>query len=145
MSTPPGFFAYGTLALSPVLEALVGRPIAGAPASLEGWARYRVRGALYPALVPESGARTEGSLYPALSPDELVLVDRFEGSLYERRCLEVRSGSAVRSAQVYVVSPGAEAALSNEPWDVAEFAARHLERFRSHCRDFRASAGAAPR
>ena len=123
-------FCYGSLEFAEVMREVTGRSFAAEPATLDGFARYRVRDADYPGLVPEPGARTEGTLYRALDAASLAALDRFEGALYERRPLDVRTrDGGVAAAQVYVVREAQRHTLSSEPWDKASFAREHLTGF----------------
>jgi gamma-glutamylcyclotransferase (GGCT)/AIG2-like uncharacterized protein YtfP len=129
-------FCYGSLEFAEVMRAVTARSFAGEPAALDGFARYRVRDADYPGLVPEPGARTEGTLYRELDPDSLAALDRFEGALYARHTLDVerlRDGSRA-AAQVYVVRDAERHTLSREPWDKAAFARDGLAAFLSRLR-----------
>jgi gamma-glutamylcyclotransferase (GGCT)/AIG2-like uncharacterized protein YtfP len=128
-------FCYGSLEFEEVMRQVTGQTLPGEPATLEGFARYRVRDADYPGLLPEPGARTEGTLYRALDADSLATLDRFEGALYERRTLAVtkHDGTSV-SAQVYVVREAHRHTLSREPWDKAAFARESLAGFVSRLR-----------
>ena len=139
MSDGRALFTYGTLSLPDVMHALLGRSAVGTPASLPGWARYRVHGALYPAVISAPEARTDGVLHLGLQASEVGRIDRFEGELYVRRELEVEVDGGRRCADVYVLAPGSEAALSREPWDPREFAEHHESRYVAACRDFRAA------
>jgi len=123
-------FCYGSLEFAEVMRAVTGRDFAGEPATLDGFARYRVRGADYPGLVPEPGARTEGTLFAGLDAEALATLDRFEGALYERGTSDVRKrdgGSA--AAQVYVVRESQRHVLSSAPWDKEAFAHDRLAAF----------------
>ena len=123
-------FCYGSLEFAEVMRAVTGREFTSEPAALDGFARYRVRDASYPGLVPESGARTEGTLFRGLDAAALAALDRFEGALYARHTLEVRLCDAGReAAQVYVVRPARRDALLREPWDKARFARDELVAF----------------
>jgi gamma-glutamylcyclotransferase (GGCT)/AIG2-like uncharacterized protein YtfP len=134
------FFAYGTLALPEVMQALTGRRFASGAAVLPGFARYRVRGRVYPGVVAEPGGETAGRLYAGLDAATLALLDRFEGELYERRGLPVRTGAGGSArAEVYVVRETLLGALSREPWSLEDFAARELARYLEACRAFHAA------
>jgi gamma-glutamylcyclotransferase (GGCT)/AIG2-like uncharacterized protein YtfP len=123
-------FCYGSLEFAEVMREVTGRSFAAEPATLEGFARYRVRDADYPGLVPEPGAQTSGTLYRALDAASLAALDRFEGALYERRTLDVRTGDGGRAAaQVYVVREAHRHTLSREPWDKQTFARESLSGF----------------
>lgn len=110
-------FSYGTLESPALLRELIGRDCPREPAVLEGFARYVVRGERHPGVVAEPGARTQGTLWRGLEARDLAALDRYEGALYERRLLVVRtSAGAERHAHVYVVPDARRSALSREPW-----------------------------
>jgi gamma-glutamylcyclotransferase (GGCT)/AIG2-like uncharacterized protein YtfP len=95
-----------------------------------GWARYRVRGEIYPALVPEAGARTQGAVYAGIDAAALARLDAFEGPFYVRRALEVECAAGERLlAQAWVLAPGREAELTREPWTPEGLGREALLRF----------------
>ena len=134
------FFAYGTLALPNVFSAVTGLEVASRPALLHGFARLRVRDAVYPGIVERDDAVTPGVVFAALAPATFALLDRFESDLYERRrvCVAPSGGEPIR-AQAYVVRAEHRHRLDEAPWDAEAFAARHLARYLAGCRRFRAS------
>jgi gamma-glutamylcyclotransferase (GGCT)/AIG2-like uncharacterized protein YtfP len=133
-------FAYGTLMLPAVMEAVTGRRFPGRAAVLRGFARHRLRGRLYPAAVEAPGALLQGRLYEGIDPATLARLDRFEGPLYERRrvTVEPAPGAGVE-AELYVLAASWRAELIPEPWDGAAFAALHLGAYLRSCEAFRAS------
>jgi gamma-glutamylcyclotransferase (GGCT)/AIG2-like uncharacterized protein YtfP len=132
-------FAYGTLAVAPVMEAVAGRVFAAEPARLAGYARRGVRGEVFPALVAAAGAETPGVLYRGLDPRSLAALDAFEGDLYERRTLVVETAAGPAAAEAYLAREGRRGALTGEPWDLDGFVARELPRYLAACRAFRAA------
>jgi gamma-glutamylcyclotransferase (GGCT)/AIG2-like uncharacterized protein YtfP len=131
-------FAYGTLELPAVLEALTGRRFASEPALLAGFARFRLRGRPYPGAVPCPGASTPGQLYHGLDGSSLALLDDFEGELYERRRVEVQGAAGARHAAfAYLLGASHVALLSGEPWERARFEAEQLPDALRRCRAFR--------
>jgi gamma-glutamylcyclotransferase (GGCT)/AIG2-like uncharacterized protein YtfP len=133
-------FAYGTLAVPAVLEAVTGRRFPGQEARLHGFARRCLRGRIYPAVVAAPGALAEGRLYDGLDPATLARLDRFEGPLYVRRQLDVEpEDGAARPAEIYVLAEGARAELRPEPWDPGAFVAQHLAQYLRSCEAFRAA------
>ncbi len=131
-------FAYGTLMEPAVLSAVTGRPFSSQPAVLHGYARYRVRDAVYPGLVPEAEAVTVGLLYDEMDPDTLARLDAFEGALYDRLTLTVDAdptptGPETVTAAVYVVRPAERARLSPDRWDFATFRRLHLATYLRQC------------
>lgn len=123
-------FAYGTLVVPRVMEAVTGRVFAGRPAVLEGYARYTVAGASYPGIVAAPGARTDGVLYHGLDPEALAVLDRFEDAFYERRVVLVGDpGKPPVPAHVYVVPERHRGVLGPEPWRRDVFEGEHLAAF----------------
>jgi gamma-glutamylcyclotransferase (GGCT)/AIG2-like uncharacterized protein YtfP len=119
-------FTYGTLQLPDVLQAVLGQRWSGEAALLPGYARYRVAGKPYPAIVAEPSACVAGILYSSLGEPELEQLDQYEGELYERLALRVRVGGAERSAFSYVLRDEYRSLLSSEDWDLAAFERQHL-------------------
>jgi len=122
-------FAYGTLQLPLILQAVVGGHWPGTPALLQGYARYRVRGKPYPAIVPEPGGNVAGLVYPGVGANEIEQLDRYEGDLYERQTLDVRAGGATLQALTYVLREQHRALLSNESWELGAFEREHLSNY----------------
>ena len=150
-------FAYGTLLFPPVLHAVVGRVPRSIAATLDGFARRRVAGELFPAIVEAPGERVAGVLYLTLDDRAWRRLDAFEGDLYERRSVVVTPASRflpsdleapgagegvaipVRgderderravSALTYVVRRDVRHRLSAELWDPEVFARDQLAAF----------------
>ena len=133
-------FTYGTLQVREVMLAICGEEPADVSASLPGHARFRVRHAVYPGVLPTSGDdRVEGRLYTGVSALAVELLDRFEGDLYDRVSLPVAlSGGSFVSAEVYVVRDALRHRLTDEPWDLARFAREHAPRYIEQCRGLHA-------
>jgi len=122
-------YTYGTLQVAAIIERIVGRPLAGVPARLDGYARFRVRGRVYPAIVEAAGAEVSGVLYPGLEAAELDRLDFYEGDLYERREVSVWEGAVAHRAATYVLRPELRHELTDEPWDMAAFLRDHLDEY----------------
>jgi gamma-glutamylcyclotransferase (GGCT)/AIG2-like uncharacterized protein YtfP len=122
-------YTYGTLQVGAIIEHIVGRPVAGVPARLEGYARFRVNGRVYPAIVEAAGSEVWGVLYTGLDAAELARLDDYEGELYERREVCVWAGGVAHRAATYVLRPGSRHELSGEPWDFAGFLRDHLQAY----------------
>ncbi len=122
-------YTYGTLQVPAIIGHIVGRPLAGVPARLEGYARFRVRGRVYPAIVGAAGGEVSGMLYAGLEAAELERLDFYEGELYERREVSVWEGAVAQRAATYVLRPELRHELSDEPWDFAGFLRDHLDEY----------------
>jgi gamma-glutamylcyclotransferase (GGCT)/AIG2-like uncharacterized protein YtfP len=107
----------------------VGRQLRGTAARLGGYARYRIKDRVYPAIVESAGGDVPGVLYPDLDAAELDRLDRYEGALYERREVSVWVGSVATPAATYVLRPEFRHRLSDEPWDLAAFLRDHLDEY----------------
>jgi gamma-glutamylcyclotransferase (GGCT)/AIG2-like uncharacterized protein YtfP len=134
-------FAYGTLTVAAVMRAVNGAVPPSRPALLPGYARYRVRGQVFPAIIPRAGGATPGVLYDGLDGPALARLDRFEGDRYERRLLSVYpAGGAAVSAYTYVLSQDHAGDLTDEPWDPAGFVEHDLEGYLIRCAAWAAQA-----
>lgn len=123
-------FCYGTLQIPAVIHAVVGRHFAGRRAELPGYAAFQVRQADYPGLRRIPGQTTPGQVYFDLTPSEMAVLDRFEGGLYRRQRLTVRTcDGRRRGAWVYVVKPARHKRLAPRPWNQREFMKRRYHRF----------------
>jgi gamma-glutamylcyclotransferase (GGCT)/AIG2-like uncharacterized protein YtfP len=123
-------FCYGSLEFAEVMRWVTRRSFPHEPARLAGWVRLRLRGRSYPGLRPRAWASTPGTLWRGIDEVSAARLDAFEGALYQRRALSVRSGAGVAvTAQVYVVAEARRSELSNEPWDKARFARAELAEF----------------
>jgi hypothetical protein len=123
--------------LPEVMEIVAGPGLSRQPATLDGFQRRCLRGAVYPGLVFAAGERTEGVLWEGLDAGTMERIDRFEGALYERRvqAVELRGGGA-RESFVYVLCPAAARRAGPLPWDEEDFRARHLDVYLRGCRAF---------
>lgn len=123
-------FCYGSLEFAAVMRAVTGRTFAHEPARIDGWVRLCVRGKNYPGLRPRAWSSTPGTLWRGVDDASAAKLDRFEGRLYQRRSLPVRTHGGVSvTAQVYVVPDENARELSSSPWDKARFARESLAEF----------------
>ena len=123
-------FCYGTLQIPEVITTVTGTSFAGVPARLDGYACYRVKDAHYPGVVPCADKNTEGVLYTGIEEKDLQVLDRFEGSLYERQLLKtVTLDGHLRSAWVYVTPSAKAKQLTNQPWFLQDFLNYDMEAF----------------
>jgi len=122
-------FCYGSLEFAEVMRAVTGRAFAHERARLDGWERRRFRGRSFPGLRARAGASTSGTVWHGIDARSAARLDAFEGALYERRGLTVRTNGGLAVADVYVTSADHLDQLSNEPWDPLRFARETLPTF----------------
>ena len=72
----------------------------------------------------------EGILYLNVEPAEIKKLDQFEGDLYLKELVQVQTkDNKVIEAEVYLLKPEHQEALSNETWEKADFIQNHLNDF----------------
>lgn len=110
-------FIYGTLQYPELLMHLLGRIPPHRAARLIDHARYTVKGADYPGIVPEKHAVTEGTLLTGIQSCEWERLDQYEDDLYERRVVSlILDDKSEITAFAYVIPDQNRTALSNQPW-----------------------------
>ena len=123
-------FAYGTLLFPEVMRRVIGRNPPSQQATLEGFARFLIRGESFPGIVGDPASRTHGLLFAGVRPNELASLDAYEGDLYVRRQVSVAlQGGGAADAVVYVVAPSLRDQVSELSWDPERFAAEGLQAF----------------
>lgn len=83
-------FTYGSLMFPQVWQRVVRGRYAHAPATLDGHARYAVRGASYPGMVAQDDASVAGVVYFDVDERDVAALDAFEGSDYRRVTVAAR-------------------------------------------------------
>jgi gamma-glutamylcyclotransferase (GGCT)/AIG2-like uncharacterized protein YtfP len=121
-------FTYGSLVFAEVMRAVTGRSFPHEPARLPGWTRVCIRGTRFPGVRTRPSFATSGVLWHGLDARSLERLDRFETHHYERRTLRVRTNAGEElPAEVYVIADAHLGALSQQPWDRAQFARESLQ------------------
>lgn len=137
-------FAYGSLQLGAVMEAVTGRRFRSESAVLAGFERCRLIARVYPGLRRRPGATTVGRLYRHVDGRSMELLDRFEDYFYSRRTLLVAAGGELRvPAEVYVIEPRYYRLMLPREWSVEHFARRRLADYLRRCRRGNCTAGEA--
>ena len=115
-------FAYGTLQIPEVMQAVTGALFPSQPAWLEGYARYRLSGLSYPGLRAKEGSMTDGVLYRGVGREALAKLDAFEDTFYHRASLRVTTVSGDwMPAEVYIIPPEHGKLIDFRPWSFEEF------------------------
>ncbi len=136
-------FAYGTLEIPEVMEAVTGRSWASAEARVTGFARFLLKDRIYPGLITTPGAVCSGRLYYQLDDRTLAILDAFEDEVYTRTRIEADvPGRRSLEAYAYLIPPSHRACLTTIPWDPRAFRASHLLRYLETCNTFYRDYGA---
>jgi len=113
-----------------VMYAVTTREFRFINATLRGYARFTVKEASYPGIIPEKDAVTEGIIYCNVDELSLERLDEFEGDLYQRTPIRAETERGkILNAETYVIKPETRDYLSLQKWDVKEFVQNSLETF----------------
>jgi gamma-glutamylcyclotransferase (GGCT)/AIG2-like uncharacterized protein YtfP len=131
-------FTYGSLMIPAVMRAVTACDFLSISASLQDYARYRVKGQSYPGIVPEKDALTRGILYFHVDPDSVKRLDDFEGEWYVRIPVKISTDAGrLLRAESYAFKEKYRNLLSSEGWDVKTFEINHLKAFMQNYQGFR--------
>ena len=75
-------FTYGTLEIPEVMEAVTGRAWASAEAWAKGFAKFLLKGRIYPGMTAFRGATCSGRVYYHIDRRTLEILDAFEDEVY---------------------------------------------------------------
>ena len=131
-------FTYGTLMIPSVMHAVAARKFRFINAVLKGYARFTVKGESYPGIIQAKDAVTEGIIYFDVDEWSLERLDAFEGDLYQRTPVWVKTEKEqILKAETYVIKSEYQGYLSSKEWNVKEFAKKHLKAFLEGYQGFR--------
>jgi len=123
-------FVYGTLMFREVVIALTKRDFVMKSAVLRGYKRFRVnnpkREQKGPAIVEQSDGEVKGKVLLDVDEATIRILDKFEGSSYEKRNVSVFVNGEKISAVVYVGTSFKKEALRGD-WDEEEFRQKYLD------------------
>ena len=128
-------FTYGSLMYPAVWERVVTGAYRALPATVRGFARRRIAGEVYPALVEAaSDDAVEGILYLDVSARDLAALDRFEGEAYERIAVRVEGERGAVEAWTYRFRELSR--VEPASWEPAGFEREGLAHFlATYCRE----------
>ena len=112
-------FTYGSLMFDRVWSKVVGNVWEKTKARLYGYKRRKIRGALYPALLPGiEEDYVDGIIYLNVGKSDLKILDRFEGEHYQKEMVEceLADGSKI-IACVYTFKQEYRNLIQDEDWD----------------------------
>ncbi|KAI8841681.1 Butirosin biosynthesis, BtrG-like protein [Chytridium lagenaria] len=128
---PIYLFAYGSLMSAQVFRRVVGRsPEEADPrcskALLKGYLRRAVKEKWYPGIIPNPSHSVQGLIMQLNTHEDLIRLDRFEGSEYKRVLVTVSILDGTPGwepeCQAYVYEwLGGKEALDDEDWSLEKF------------------------
>jgi gamma-glutamylcyclotransferase (GGCT)/AIG2-like uncharacterized protein YtfP len=124
-------FTYGTLMYEPVWQKVVGKTFQTQNGVLWGFAAYKVRRDVYPAIIKAGDDDSvPGLIYFDIDKASLDTLDRFEGEFYDRKIVDViTDGSQPVSCHAYVIKPAHFDILDCDTWSAEWFEERGLKKF----------------
>mgnify|MGYP002624693902 FL=1 len=127
-------FAYGTLMFPEIWRRIADRDFDSVPATLSGFAVFRIRRDLYPVMVPDSTRVVTGLVYRDLDAAMIGRLDSYESDMYDRVAVEAQLTSGERLAcEAYVLAERFRQLRSDQPWTAEWFRreamAEYLKRF----------------
>ena len=100
------------------------------PATLPGFAIYRLKEAVFPGIVrAEPNAQVSGLLYFNLDEDALFELDAYESDLYDRIGVIAATDNGLVESTAYVIRESRREALTNEVWDPKWFEQHELAKY----------------
>ncbi len=119
------------------MEAVTGRVFESAAAFAEGYARFLLKGQVYPGITPVAGQTTPGRVYFDVSQEAVSLLDRFEDKIYVPQVITVRARTGHRhNAYAYIIKPKDRGVLTGNPWIRESFIETSLTSYLEACRQF---------
>ena len=113
------WFFYGTLMDADILDIVLGRTVdrtVFAPAWVQDYQRYGVRGEHYPVLRPTPGARVYGLLGRLDGPRDAARLAWYEGPGFRRVALPVKAGAGETLTAYVFMDRGAHKS-ARQIWD----------------------------
>jgi gamma-glutamylcyclotransferase (GGCT)/AIG2-like uncharacterized protein YtfP len=116
-------FTYGSLMFHRVWSRVAAGDYEKKDARLYGYKRRKIRGAIYPAVLPGTDLDyVDGIVYLNVSESDVKALDKFEGEYYHKETAECElSDRAKISVCVYVFSDKYRNLIENKEWDPVWF------------------------
>ncbi|BDA40600.1 AIG2-like protein D [Coccomyxa sp. Obi] len=130
-------FVYGTLMSEEVVMTLIKRAPKQQPARIRGYRRHRIKGFIFPAIIPATESdEVNGLVLYDLSEKEMEVFDEFEGEeYYKADAVPILDDGTQVEASVYVWQDSARHLLYGS-WDYQEWRSKHLADYVKMCASF---------
>ncbi len=123
-------FVYGTLLVPLVMRAVTGQTFKYDKAILHSYARYKIKGHVFPGIIETENQSVEGILYKDVNEVILQRLNVFESYIYYRKEVVVSLANHEHvPAYAYVIAPEFENRLTGQAWELEEFTQYHLEKY----------------
>ncbi len=127
---PSNLFTYGTLMFPEVWQRIDVGEFPSQPATLPGFAIYRIKDAVFPGILrAEPADHVKGVLYFDLDEDTLFELDAYESDLYDRIPVIAATEQGPVECTAFVIPDACRKALSNEVWDAKRFEEFQLAKY----------------
>ena len=125
-------FAYGTLMVPAVMQAVTGQSFRQEPATLTNYVRCWIKRQVYPGIFAAANHTVHGLIYFDIDERSLQRLDEFESEVYERREVHGQlTGGDTVIADAYIVATRYEHLLGSESWDLDQFKEQYLQAYLS--------------
>ena len=115
-------FTYGSLMFEKVWNEVVRGDYQSYPGTVSGFIRLSIKHEHYPAMLAGPvNSTVEGVLYLDINSEDLIRLDEFEGSIYDRRGVQVMTDNNIYAAETYILKDSYRNLLSDQQWDPQKF------------------------
>lgn len=114
-------FVYGTLIFDEILSVLLKRKFVSTPGLLENYKLKKFSDAEYPGIITEMNSFVSGKIIFDINAQDISILDSYEGVMYKRRILKVKTNTKEHDCQVYIVDHKYRDKLSEDPWCPLDF------------------------
>ncbi|CAA0406380.1 AIG2-like protein A [Arabidopsis thaliana] len=123
-------FVYGSFQDPDVINVMLDRTLEIVSATLPGFQRFRLKGRLYPCIVPSEKGEVHGKVLMGVTSDELENLDAVEGNEYERVTVGIvrEDNSEKMAVKTYIWINKADPDMFGE-WNFEEWKRLHKKKF----------------
>ncbi|WP_045031647.1 gamma-glutamylcyclotransferase family protein [Draconibacterium sediminis] len=122
-------FVYGSLLFPEIADGLCGQKLKSENATLNGYARFALKGADYPAIIKKDNFTVKGKVLRNLDENAIYLLTFYEGDEYGMVPVKVETNSGIINAVAFVWMAGNEF-LEDFDWDEDKFESESLAFYR---------------
>ncbi|WP_163325005.1 gamma-glutamylcyclotransferase family protein [Draconibacterium mangrovi] len=122
-------FVYGSLLFPEIAEGLCGEKLKSEEATLNGYSRFALKEADYPAIIKKNNSTVKGKVLLNLDENAIYLLTFYEGDDYGMAPVKVETSSGIIDAIAFVWMAGNEF-LEDFDWDEDQFESESLAFYR---------------